>query len=56
MISTIRVDLTWEGVPKEFCNQSEKKMKKTLKELTGAVDVDIIKWDSWDEDDDEYER
>jgi len=53
MITTVRSDLTWEGTPgKALSRQSEKKIVKTLKDMTGAVDVEIIEVNSWDEDDD----
>lgn len=55
MIVTVRADLTWEGVPREFNNQGEKKFKKTMKELTGAADIEVIDWNSWDEDKEEDE-
>ena len=37
---------------KSFSEQSEKKIERTLKELTGADDVEIIDVSSWDEEED----
>lgn len=55
-ITTIRSDMTWEGkVGDMLAKTSEKKIKQMMKELTGACDVEIIKVDSWDEDEDEME-
>jgi len=54
MITTIRADMTWEGkTAKALCNQSEKKLKTFLKQLTEASDVDIIEANSWDEEGDD---
>ena len=54
MITTVRADITWEGqMAKAINSSSEKKVKQTLKDLTGAADIDIIKVDSWDEYEDE---
>ena len=54
MITTIRVDLSWGGRPAEILgNQSTKKTKQTLKDLTGADSVEIIDINSWNEDDEE---
>lgn len=51
MITTVRADITWEGqMAKAINSSSEKKVKQTLKDLTSAADIDIIKVDSWDED------
>ena len=48
--------MTWEGAAgKALSQQSEKKIKKTLKDMTGAADVEIIEVNSWDEDEDERE-
>lgn len=53
MITTIRNELTWDGKTAEtLAKTSEKKVKQLLKDLTGAVDVEIISIDSWDEDED----
>ena len=51
MIVTIRTDLTWVGVPKQFDEQGEKKFKQSMKDMTGADDVEVIDWSSWEEDD-----
>ena len=57
MITTINSDMTWEGAPaKALHDQSEKKIKKFLKEMTGAVDVEIHDVSSWEEDEDEHEK
>ena len=54
MITTVRADLTFEGLAgKAMASQSEKKVKRFLKEITGAVDVEIIEVNSWNEDDEE---
>lgn len=54
MITTVRADLTWDGkIAKVINSHSEKKLKSILKETTGAVDIDIIDWNSWTEEDDE---
>jgi len=54
--TTIRSDITWEGkVAEMLAKTSEKKIKQTLKDLTGAVDVEIISVDCWDEDDEDYD-
>ena len=53
-ITTVRADLTWEGrVGDMLATTSEKKIKQTLKDMTGAVDVEIISIDSWDEDEED---
>ena len=53
MITTIRVDISWDGkLAKTINGQSEKKFKNFLKDLTGASDVDVIDWNSWDEEND----
>ena len=53
MITTVRADITWEGqMAKAIRDSSEKKVRQTLKDLTGAADIDIVKIDSWDEDGD----
>jgi len=53
MITTLRTDMTWDGAVGEMLHrQSEKKIKQALKDMTGAVDVDIIDANSWDEDED----
>lgn len=53
MITTVRVDLTWDGkIAKAMREQSEKKIKQTLKDLTAANDIEIIEVNSWDEEDD----
>lgn len=41
MTVTVKCLLTWEGMSKNFANQSEKKLKQVIKELTGAIAVDI---------------
>ncbi len=51
MITTVRTDLTWDGLPgKALSKASEKQIKRTLKEMTGASDIDIIEVNSWSED------
>lgn len=50
MIVTIKCDLTREGMNKEFSNQSEKKIKRVLKDMTGADDVEIYDVSAWLED------
>ena len=56
MMVTIRADLTWEGKPaKAIGQQSEQKLKKFLKDLTGATDVYIVNWNSWDSEE-EYDE
>ncbi len=56
MITTVRSDLTWDGVTATAIhNSSEKKIKKLLKDMTGAEDVEIIEINSWDEDSEDYE-
>ena len=56
MITTVRSDLTWDGVTATAIhNSSEKKIKKLLKDMTGAEDVEIIEINSWDEDNEDYE-
>ena len=56
MIVTVRTDLTWEGMDKNFANQSEKKMVRSLKDMTGADDVEIIEVNAWDEDGENYDE
>lgn len=57
MITTVRSDITWEGAPaKALAGQSEKKIRKFLKDMTGAVDVDIIDVNSWTEAEDEEDE
>lgn len=57
MITTVRTDITFDGAAgKALSQQSEKKIKKMLKDLTGAIDVDLIEINSWDEDEDEDEN
>jgi hypothetical protein len=53
MIVTVRADLTWVGVPKQFNEQGEKKFAQSMKDMTGADDVEVIDWNSWDEEEDE---
>ena len=53
-IVTIRMDITWEGVPKDFGKNNKKEFKRTLKEMTGASDIEVIDWHSWDEEDEDY--
>lgn len=53
MIVTVRADITWEGKNKQFANQSEKFFKKLFKTFCEAQDVEIIKIDSWFEDDED---
>ena len=51
MITTIKTNITWEGVPaKAIFEKSEKKIEGALKEMTGAIDVEILDIDSWDDD------
>ena len=51
MITTVRTDLTWDGKVGDMLNKtSEKKLKQILKDMTGAVDIDIVEVNSWDED------
>ena len=52
MITSITCKLTWGSMGKSFSEQSEKKIERTLKELTGADDVEIIDVSSWDEEED----
>lgn len=57
MITTVRTDMTWNGAVAEMLKrQSEKKIKQTLKDMTGAVDVDIIEINSWTEEEDEMDE
>jgi len=49
---TIKNELTWVGINREFANQSEKKIKRTLKELTGADDCEITEIINEEEEDD----
>lgn len=43
MITTVRSDLTWDGkIAETLSKTSEKKIKQTLKDMTGAMDVNII--------------
>ena len=51
MIVNAKVEITWDSAPKAFAYQSEKKVSRTLKELTGAADVEILDWNVFDEDD-----
>ena len=52
MITTVRTDLTWDGKVGDMLNKtSEKKLKQILKDMTGAVDIDIVEVNSWDEED-----
>jgi len=51
MIVTVRTDLTWEGVSRDFAKQSERKFENSIKDMTGAVDVEVIDWNVWDEED-----
>lgn len=53
MITTVKSELTWNDKTGEMLSKtSTKKVKQLLKDLTGAVDVEIISIDSWDEDED----
>lgn len=57
MIVTIKADITWEGQSAEVINgKSIKKIKAFLKDLTGAVDVDIIEQNAWDENDEDWKE
>lgn len=43
MITTVRSDLAWDGkIAETLSKTSEKKIKQTLKDMTGAMDVNII--------------
>ena len=54
MITTIRTDITWDGAAgKALSNTSDKKIRAMIKDMTGAIGVEIISVDSWDEDEDE---
>lgn len=54
MITTVKSNLTWDGKMAEVISKtSEKKLKQTLKDITGAIDVDIIDVNSWSEDDED---
>lgn len=54
MITTVRADMTWgDKVGKMLSTQSEKKIKKTLKDMTGADDIEIIEVNSWLEENDD---
>ena len=56
-IATVRTDLTWGGKQASMiANQSEKKLKTFLKDLTGAEDVDIIDVSSWDDLDEDWDE
>lgn len=50
MIVEAKVSITWEGVNKNFATQSEKKFKRSLKDMTGATDVEVYEVNFWDED------
>ena len=54
MIVNAKIDVTWEAAPKTFAFQSEKKIKRTLKELIGADDVDILDWNIFDDEEDSW--
>lgn len=55
MITTIRTELTWDDKAGEVLGKtSTKKIKQMLKEMTGAIDIEIISIDSWDEDNEDY--
>lgn len=57
MVTTVRSDLTWDGqVGKALSKTSEKKIRQTLKDMTGAIDIDIIEVNSWSESEDEAEE
>lgn len=54
MITTVRTDLTWDGKAGDALSKaSEKKIRQSLKDMTGAVDVDIIEVNSWTEDEED---
>lgn len=54
MITTIKSELTFDGKTAEtLARTSEKKIKQTLKDMTGAVDIEILSVDAWDEDGDD---
>ena len=51
MITTIKVKLTWgERAGQAIGTTSQKKLKQTLKDMTGAKDVEILDIKSWSED------
>lgn len=51
VVTTVKSELTWDGVVgKMLSQQSEKKIKNVLKDMTGAVDVEINDISSWDEE------
>lgn len=53
MITTVKSELTWDDKAGEMlAKTSTKKIKQLLKQMTGAIDVEIISIDSWDEDED----
>lgn len=57
MITTVRSDLTWDGkIAETLSNTSEKKIKQTLKDMTGAMDANIIEVNSWTEEKDEEDE
>lgn len=54
MIATVRSDITWDGkIAETLSKTSEKKIRQTLKDMTGAIDIDIIEINSWLEDDED---
>ena len=57
MITTVRSDLTWDGkIAETLSKTSEKKIKQTLKDMTGAMDANIIEVNSWAEEKDEEDE
>lgn len=53
MTVEIKCVLTWQGMNKAFAQQSEKKIKRSLKDISGADDVEIIEINSWEEDEED---
>ena len=50
---TIKNEMTWVGIGRDFANRSKKSIERTLKEMTGADDCEITEIINEEEDDDE---
>ena len=53
MISEVTAKMTWVGVPKQFGEQGKKKLILSLKDMIGADNIEILKWENYKEENDE---
>ena len=51
MISEVTAKMTWVGVPQRFGEQGKKKLALSLKDMVGADNIEILKWENYKEED-----